>query len=214
MQWLANLSVRRSVFAAVIMLVIFVIGLAAYRSLGVDFFPNIDFPIVAVITRLAGAAPTEVETDITDPLEAAINTVSGIEELRSVSTEGVSQVYVWFTLDKDVNVAAQEVRDKISTAMPNLPLGIEPPVVLKVDPSASRSGKSPRSPTSRSAANLKTSRASDRLPSSAAVSARSTSWWTPGRSGVWASPPRMCSGPSPPRTSPLPGEASRPGPAN
>ena len=137
MQWLANLSVRRSVFAAVIMLVIFVIGLASYRSLGVDFFPNVDFPIVAVITRLDGAAPNEVETDITDPIEAAINTISGIDELRSVSTEGVSQVYIMFKLNKDVNVAAQEVRDRISIAMPNLPLGIQPPVVMKVDPSAS-----------------------------------------------------------------------------
>ena len=79
MQWLANLSVRRSVFAAVLMLVIFVVGMASYRSLGVDFFPNIDFPIVVVITRLDGAAPSEVETDITDPIEAAINTISGIE---------------------------------------------------------------------------------------------------------------------------------------
>ena len=137
MQWLANLSVRRSVFAAVLMLVIFVVGMASYRSLGVDFFPNIDFPIVVVITRLPGAAPSEVETDITDPIEAAINTVSGIDELRSTSTEGVSQIYIMFKLDKDVNVAAQEVRDRISMAMPNLPQGIDQPVVMKVDPSAS-----------------------------------------------------------------------------
>jgi hydrophobic/amphiphilic exporter-1 (mainly G- bacteria), HAE1 family len=137
MQWLANLSVRRSVFAAVLMLVIFVVGLASYRSLGVDFFPNIDFPIVLVITRLAGAAPNEVETDISEPIEAAINTISGIDELRSTSTEGVSQVYVMFNINKDGNVAAQEVRDKLSTALPNLPQGIDPPIVMKVDPSAS-----------------------------------------------------------------------------
>ena len=137
MQWLANLSVRRAVFASVLMLAIVVVGLAGYRSLGVDAFPKVDFPTVAITTRLDGAAPEEVETQITDKIEAAVNTISGIDDLRSMSSEGVSQVYVTFQLEKSIDVAAQEVRDHISTALPDLPQGIDQPVVQKLDPDAS-----------------------------------------------------------------------------
>ena len=137
MQWLANLSVRRAVFASVLMLAIFVIGAVSYRSLGVDFFPKIDFPMVSVITRLEGAAPQEVETEITDKIEAGVNTIAGIDELRSTSSEGVSQVYITFQLEKDVNVAAQEVRDHVSQVLPDLPKGIDQPQVQKLDPDAS-----------------------------------------------------------------------------
>jgi hypothetical protein len=77
MQWLANLSVRRAVFASVLMLTIVVVGLAGYRSLGVDAFPKVDFPTVSITTRLDGAAPEEVETQITDKIEAAVNTIPG-----------------------------------------------------------------------------------------------------------------------------------------
>ncbi len=136
MQWLARLCVRRPVFAAVLMLTICVIGLAGYSKLGLDWFPKVDFPIIVVTTRLDGAAPEEVETEITEKLEEAVNTISGIDELRSVSVEGVSQVYITFTLDKPVDVAAQDVRDHVSVAIPNLPKGIDPPVVGKLDPDA------------------------------------------------------------------------------
>ena len=137
MQWLANLSVRRAVFASVLMLTIVVVGLAGYRSLGVDAFPKVDFPTVSITTRLDGAAPEEVETQITDKIEAAVNTISGIDDLRSISSEGVSQVYVTFQLEKSVDVAAQEVRDHVSTALPDLPEGIDQPVIQKLDPDAS-----------------------------------------------------------------------------
>src|SRR4051812_30736435 len=106
MQWLANVCVRRPIFATVLMLVILVIGIAGYQKLGVDRFPKVDFPIVVVTTRLPGSAPEEVETDITDKVEEAVNTISGIDELASVSTEGVSQVFVRFVLEKDVDVAS------------------------------------------------------------------------------------------------------------
>ena len=122
--WLASISVKRPVFATVMILTIAVVGFVGYGKLNVDRFPNVDFPIISVITVLPGAAPEEVETELTDKIEEAINTLGGIEELRSVSTEGVSQVYVTFTLDKDVNVAAQEVRDHVGTVLPNLPEGI------------------------------------------------------------------------------------------
>ena len=136
MQWLASISVRRPVFATVMILTIVVVGVLGYGKLNVDRFPNVDFPIISIITTLPGAAPEEVETELTDKIEEAVNTLGGIEELRSVSTEGVSQVFVTFTLDKDVNVAAQDVRDHVSLVLPDLPEGTKPPVIGKLDPDA------------------------------------------------------------------------------
>ena len=136
MQWLANVCVRRPVFATVMILAIAVIGVVGYGNLNVDRFPNVDFPIISVITQLPGAAPEEVETELTDKIEEAINTLGGIEELRSTSTEGVSQVFVTFTLDKNVDVAAQEVRDHVGTVLPDLPEGTKAPVISKLDPDA------------------------------------------------------------------------------
>src|SRR3954468_17689519 len=117
MQWLAALCVRRPVFASVLGLLILVIGLVFYRQLGVDQYPKIDFPAVIVTTRLPGASPEDVETEISDRLEGAINTISGIDELRSSSSEGVSQISVLFLLEKNVDVAAQEVQQKINAAI-------------------------------------------------------------------------------------------------
>jgi hydrophobe/amphiphile efflux-1 (HAE1) family protein len=137
MQWLADLCVRRPVFASVLILVILVLGVVGYSGLGVDQFPNVDIPIVVVTTRLDGASPEEVEIDITDKIESAVNTISGIDELTSTSSEGVSQVIISFKLEKDLETAVNDVRDKINLATQNLPRGINPPVVTKVDPSAS-----------------------------------------------------------------------------
>jgi hydrophobe/amphiphile efflux-1 (HAE1) family protein len=136
MQWLARICVQRPVFATVLMLVIVVFGVAGYGKLGVDEFPNIDFPAVVVTTRLPGAAPEEVESDVSDKIERVLNTISGIDELRSVSSEGVSQVIVMFKLERAIDAAAQDVRDKINTVLPELPAGIDPPVVTKIDPDA------------------------------------------------------------------------------
>jgi HAE1 family hydrophobic/amphiphilic exporter-1 len=136
MQWLAKISVKRPVLATVLILIICVLGVTGVSQLGVDRFPNVDFPVVSVVTRLDGAAPEEVETDITDKIEEAVNTISGIDELRSMSSEGVSQVFITFTLEKNVDVAAQEVRDHISQVVPDLPKDIDAPVVNKIDPDA------------------------------------------------------------------------------
>ncbi|WP_437779067.1 efflux RND transporter permease subunit [Sorangium sp. So ce1097] len=133
MQWLARVCVKRPVFASVLMLIIVVVGAAGYTRLGLDQFPDIDVPYVVVTTRLDGAAPEEVEAEISDRIEGAVNTISGIEELRSISTQGVSQVVVGFTLEKDADVAAQEVRDKINAVLPSLPKGIDPPIVSRID---------------------------------------------------------------------------------
>ena len=136
MQWLASISVRRPVFATVITLSLTVIGAFAFTQLGLDRFPKVDFPTVVVTTRLPGAAPEEVETEVTDKIEEAVNTISGIDELRSNSSEGVSQVIVAFLLEKDGDVAAQEVRDRVNRVLPLLPRTIEQPMVEKFDPDA------------------------------------------------------------------------------
>jgi HAE1 family hydrophobic/amphiphilic exporter-1 len=134
MQWLASISVRRPVFATVLILSLTVIGAVAFFRLGVDRFPKVDFPTVVVTTRLPGAAPEEVETEITDKIEEAVNTISGIDELRSTSSEGVSLVIVSFLLEKDADVAAQEVRDRVNRVLPLLPRTIDQPTVEKFDP--------------------------------------------------------------------------------
>jgi HAE1 family hydrophobic/amphiphilic exporter-1 len=136
MQWLAQVCVRRPIFATVLSLIILVVGGAFYKQLGVDQFPKIDFPAVIVITRLPGASPEDVETEITDKIEGAVNTVSGIDELRSFSSEGVSQVMIQFVLEKQVAVAAQEVQEKVSGVLADLPRGIDPPSVVRFDPDA------------------------------------------------------------------------------
>jgi len=118
------------------MVLLIVLGVFSYTRLGVDLMPNVDMPMVAVRTNLPGAGPEEVETEITKKIEEAVNTVSGIDELRSTSTEGSSNVMVTFVLEKSGDVGAQEVRDKVSAVLKSLPTGIDPPTVSRMDPSA------------------------------------------------------------------------------
>src|SRR6266496_310872 len=168
MQWLANVCVRRPVFATVLILTIVVVGVIGYKNLSVDRFPNVDFPIVTVVTALPGAAPQQIETEVTDKIEEAVNTISGLEELQSISTEGVSQLIVRFNLDKDVNLATQEVRDQVSTVLPTLPEGTKNPVINKLDPDAAPVlfvallSTRPSSPTTSSGRRSRTWRASGR----------------------------------------------------
>src|SRR6476646_8805526 len=136
MQWLAAICVKRPVFASVLILSLSVIGVFSFTRLGVDRFPKIDFPTITVTTLQPGAAPEQIETEITDKIEEAVNTISGIDELRSVSSEGISQVIVAFLLEKDGDVAAQEVRDKLNGVLPRLPKTIQQPRVDKFDPDA------------------------------------------------------------------------------
>src|SRR5687768_14085329 len=136
MQKLAEICVRRPVFATVIILALVVIGAFSYLKLGVDRFPNVEFPFVIVTTVLPGAAPEEIETELTDKIEEAVNTISGINELTSFSSENVSVVMIAFNLEKNRDVAAQEVRDKVSTILSELPQDAEPPIVQTFDPGA------------------------------------------------------------------------------
>jgi len=136
MQKLAEICVRRPVFATMLILSLTVVGLFSYRSLGVDLFPKIDLPTITVTVVNPGASPQEIETEITDKVEGAVNTISGIDELRSTSVEGVSQVFITFLLEKNPDIAAQEVRNKIDLILNDLPLTAEQPIVQKLDTDA------------------------------------------------------------------------------
>src|SRR4051812_10310701 len=109
MQWLAQLSVRRPVLATVLILVMLVVGFVGYRTLGVDKFPKLDVPIVTITTPYPGASPSAVEADVTKKIEAAINTISGLDLLSSTSTDGVSLVIASFGLEIQPDKAAQEI---------------------------------------------------------------------------------------------------------
>ena len=137
MQWLAEICVRRPVFATVIVLSLVVIGLFGYTKLGVDLFPKVDFPIVTITIQEDGASPEEIETDVVDKVEEAVNTIAGIDQLNSTSYEGVGVIGVTFVLEKDIDTAVQEVRDKVNGVLSQLPLDIRSPVVDKIDPDAS-----------------------------------------------------------------------------
>ncbi len=136
MQWLAEVCVKRPVFATMLIMSLVVVGAFSFLSLGVDLFPKIDFPTITVTVINPGASPEEIETEITEKVEEAVNTISGIDELRSTSIEGVSQVFVQFILEKDVNVAAQEVENRVQTVIPNLPDTADQPTVQKLDTDA------------------------------------------------------------------------------
>src|SRR5947209_11394822 len=136
MQKLAEICVRRPVFATMLILSITVVGIFSFRSLGVDLFPKIDLPTLFRSVINPGASPQEIETEITDKVEGAVNTVSGIDELRSTSIEGVSQVFITFVLEKNADVAAQEVRNKIDLIVNDLPETAEVPIVQKLDTDA------------------------------------------------------------------------------
>ena len=136
MQWLAALCVRRPVFASVLILALTVLGAFGFTQLGIDQFPNVDFPTILVTTRLPGAAPEQVESEVTDQIEEAVNTISGIDTLTSTSSESVSQVVVSFQLEKSADVATQEVRDRVNRILPLLPRTITQPTVEKRDPDA------------------------------------------------------------------------------
>ena len=133
---LSDVCINRPVFTWVLVAIPVVLGLFSYGELGVDLFPDVDFPVCTVTTVLQGASVEEMETTVTKPIEDIINTVSGIDELRSTTTEGVSVVTVQFLLSKNGDVGMQEVRDKVNTILADLPDGTDPPIVDKFDTSS------------------------------------------------------------------------------
>lgn len=134
MQWLASICVRRPVFALVLIASVCVFGIGGYLQLGVDKFPRVDFPFVTITTLYPGTAPSAIETDVTEKIEAAVNTVGGVEQVSSVSTEGASLVFAQFALEKDGAEAAAEVEQRVAAIVSTLPDGAYKPEVVRADP--------------------------------------------------------------------------------
>lgn len=136
MHKLAEICVKRPVFATMLIVALMVVGIFSFFTLGVDLFPKIDLPTVSVTVSNPGASAEEIETDITKRVEDSVNTISGIDEVRSTSVEGQSTVTVTFNLDKNGDVGAQEIRDKVNLIVNDLPDTAKAPVVQKFDPDA------------------------------------------------------------------------------
>lgn len=137
MQWLAEVAVKRPVFTWVLALAMVVFGTVGLWALGVDRYPDVQIPFVMVTTAMPGASPTQIERDVTDRVEEALNSISGLDRLDSQSVEGASIVFASFVLEKDVNVAAQEVRDRINRVLGSLPPSARTPRVEGFNPNAS-----------------------------------------------------------------------------
>src|ERR1700741_1294405 len=133
MQKLAEVCIKRPVFAAMLVMAFVVIGTASWFRLGVDRFPAVDLPTVNVRVELPGASSAEMESLVSQRLEEQINTIQGIQELRSISGTGATIIIVTFALSRQIDVAAQAGRDKVAIAVRNLPREILPPVVSKFD---------------------------------------------------------------------------------
>ncbi len=134
--WFTRVSLKNPVFATMVMLALVVLGLFSYQRLKIDQFPDINFPIVVVITEYPGASPEIVESEVTKRIEEGVNSIAGINALTSRTYEGQSVVVIEFNLDIDGRKAADDVREKISTVKPLLRDEVEEPRVLRFDPAA------------------------------------------------------------------------------
>jgi len=134
--WLADTSIKRPVFATMFIMALVVLGIVSYPGIGVDLFPKVDFPIVNITTTLKGASPEIMDIDVTDKIEEVVNTINGVKSITSQSVESVSIVTVEFVLERDIDLAVQDVREKISTIRSKLPSDIDEPIIEKVDPDA------------------------------------------------------------------------------
>ena len=133
---LSDLCVRRPVFATMLVMSLVVLGTFSFRGLGVDLYPKADPATVSVALSLPGASPDEMSTSVVEPMEEAISGVSGIDELQARMAEGRAQITVRFVLERDINDAANDVREKVASAIRNMPPALLPPVITKVDPDA------------------------------------------------------------------------------
>ena len=134
--WLADTSVKRPVFATMVIMALVVLGAVSYPEIGVDLFPKVDFPLVTISTVLKGASPEVIDLDITDRVEGAVNTINGVKSITSNSIEGESRITVEFVLERDIDLAVQDVREKVALIRNKLPEDIEEPRIAKVDPDA------------------------------------------------------------------------------
>jgi HAE1 family hydrophobic/amphiphilic exporter-1 len=131
--FLSDLSIKRPVFATVLMLALVTLGAFSYRRLAIDMFPDVEIPVLSVITQFPGASPETVEREVTKKLEQAVNPIAGVKHVYSTSREGLSTVIVEFELEVKVNDVAQDARSKVSAIRNDLPQGIQEPVIQKFD---------------------------------------------------------------------------------
>ncbi|HLZ18324.1 MAG TPA: efflux RND transporter permease subunit, partial [Smithellaceae bacterium] len=134
--WLADTSVKRPVFATMVILALVVLGLVSYPSIGVDLLPKVEFPIVTITTTLKGASPDVMDVDVTDRIEGAVNTINGVKSITSTSYESYSRTTIEFVLERNIDQAVQDVREKVSGIRNKLPADIDEPRIAKVDPDA------------------------------------------------------------------------------
>ena len=134
--WFTRVSLQNPVFATMVMLALVVLGLFSYQRLQIDQFPNIDFPVVVVITEYPGAGPEIVESEVTKKIEEAVNSIAGINALTSRSYEGMALVIIEFQLHIEGRKAADDVREKIGQVRPLLRDEVKEPRVLRFDPAS------------------------------------------------------------------------------
>ncbi|MCL2760883.1 MAG: efflux RND transporter permease subunit [Desulfuromonadales bacterium] len=130
---LSDLSIKRPVFAVVMMLALVTLGLFSYKQLAIEMFPNVEFPMISVVTTFPGASPETMEREVSKRIEESVNQIAGVKHVFSTSQEGVSTVMVQFQLEQRENEAAQEVRSKIDSIRGALPKGIDEPIIQKLD---------------------------------------------------------------------------------
>src|ERR671936_830706 len=133
---LSELCVRRPVFATMLVMSLVVLGIFSFRDLGVDLFPRADPATLNVTLSLPGASPDEVSSSVVEPMEQAISGVSGIDEISARINEGRGNITVRFVLERDLNDAVNDVREKVAAAIKSVPPELLPPVITKVDPDA------------------------------------------------------------------------------
>jgi HAE1 family hydrophobic/amphiphilic exporter-1 len=131
--FLSNLSIKRPIFATVMMLALVTLGIFSYRRLAIDMFPDVEIPVVSVVTKFPGSSPETVERELSKRIEEAVNPISGVKHVMSTSRESVSLVVVEFNLEVKINEASQEARAKINAMRGDLPQGIEEPIIQKLD---------------------------------------------------------------------------------
>ena len=131
--FLSDTSVKRPVFATMMTLALVFFGILGYQRIGIDLYPQVDFPMVTITTTLFGAAPEVMDTDVTDPIEEQVNTIEGVKHITSTSGYGFSQITVEFELYRDIDSAVQDVRAKVDAAKKKLPTDIDPPIIDKLD---------------------------------------------------------------------------------
>ena len=130
---LSDLSIRRPIFATVMVLVLVTLGIFSYRWLSVEMYPNVEIPVLSIVTKFPGASPESVEREVSKRIEEAVNGISGVKHVYSFSREGVSTVVVEFRLEEKLNEVTQEARAKVSAIRGILPKGIEEPIIQKLD---------------------------------------------------------------------------------